>query len=290
MRLASGVTALGMRLAPARSRVECSTGREVRVTFPPCFVHARPGVSSLRHGLRNRSGRIVGAPSQQTRGAIRHGGRCGGAPSAARGGHPSHGASANEWGRRVREDSSVDVDAAAAALVESHVKLARLQGAALGAALTGLELSPVLGPAGELTAGAAALGIAADVTTLAWIQARLALHRAAIHGQDASKVDVRLGELAVFFGVAEVMHSAGYASARVAGKAGARLTHRHLRGDALAAVKAVARMGGVKFTRKRMLELLPLVNVPVLAASNGIVVRRLGAKARNYYRTLPVGA
>jgi hypothetical protein len=77
------------------------------------------------------------------------------------------GASANEWGRRVREDSAADVDAAAAAIVESHVKLARLQGAVLGGALTGLELSPVLGPAGELTAGAAALGIAADVTTLA---------------------------------------------------------------------------------------------------------------------------
>jgi hypothetical protein len=39
-----------------------------------------------------------------------------------------------------------------------------------------------------------------------------------------------------------------------------------------------------------MLELLPLVNVPVLAASNSVVVRRLGAAARNYYRTLPVGA
>jgi uncharacterized protein (DUF697 family) len=199
------------------------------------------------------------------------------------------GAGANEWGRRVREDSAVDVDAVAAAIVESHVKLARLQGAALGAALTGLELSPVLGPAGELTAGAAALGIAADVTTLAWIQARLVLHLAAVYGHDASKADSRLGELSVFFGVTELMHSAGHATAGVARKAGVRLTLRHLRGDALIAVKAVARMGGIKFTRKRMLELLPLVNVPVLAASNGVVVRRLGAKARNYYRTLPVG-
>jgi hypothetical protein len=199
------------------------------------------------------------------------------------------GAGANEWGRRVREDAAVDVDAEAAAIVASHVRLARLQGAALGAALTGLELSPVLGPAGELTAGAAALGIAADVTTLAWIQARLVLHLAALYGHDASKVDSRLGELSVFFGVAQLMHSAGYATAGVAKKAGTRLTLRHLRNDALVAVKAVARMGGVKFTRKRMLELLPLVNVPILAASNGVVVGRLGAKARNYYRTLPVG-
>lgn len=116
------------------------------------------------------------------------------------------------------------------------------------------------------------------------------LHLGAVYGHDASKVDVRLGELAVFFGVTELMHSAGYATAGVARKAGARLTLRHLRGNALVAVKAVARMAGVKFTRKRMLELLPLVNVPVLAVSNGIVVRRLGAKARSYYRTLPVGA
>lgn len=200
------------------------------------------------------------------------------------------GASANEWGRRVREDSAVDVEAAAAAIVESHVKLARLQGAALGAALTGLEVSPVLGPAGELTAGTAVLGIAADVTTLAWIQARLLLHLAAVYGHDASNVDSRLGELAVFFGVTELMHRAGHATARVAGKAGARLTLRHLRGDVLLAVKAVFRMVGIKFTRKRMLELLPLVNVPVLAATNGVAVRRLGAKASSYYRTLPVGA
>jgi len=134
------------------------------------------------------------------------------------------------------------------------------------------------------------LGIAADVTTLAWIQARLVLHLAAIYGHDASKADLRLGELAVFFGVAELMHNAGYGGARVVNKAGARLTVRYLRTDALAAVKAVARMGGVKFPRTRMLELLPLVNVPVLAASNGVVVGRLGAKAKNYYRTLPVDA
>lgn len=189
----------------------------------------------------------------------------------------------------MREESAADIDAAATAVVESHIKLARLQGAALGAAMTGLELSPVLGPAGELPAGAAALGIVADVTTLAWLQARLVLHVAAIYGHDASRVDLRLGELAVFFGVAELMHSAGYATAGVARKAGTRLTLRHLRGDALIAVKAVARMGGVKFTRKRMLELLPLVNIPILAASNGAVVKRLGAKATNYYRTLPVG-
>jgi hypothetical protein len=199
------------------------------------------------------------------------------------------GDSANAWASRVREQSAADINAAAAAVVESHVKLARLQGAALGAALTGLELSPMLGPAGELPGGAAALGIVADVTTLVWLQARLVLHVAAIYGHDASRVDMRLGELAVFFGVAELMHSAGYATAGVARKAGARLTLRHLRGDALVAVKALARMGGVNFTRKRMLELLPLINVPILAASNGAVVKRLGAKATNYYRTLPVG-
>ena len=55
-------------------------------------------------------------------------------------------------------------------------------------------------------------------------------------------------------------------------------------------VDTIARMGGVKFTRKRMLELLPLVNVPVLSASNGIAVGHLGTKARDYYRALPVGA
>jgi hypothetical protein len=200
------------------------------------------------------------------------------------------GASANDWGRRVREDPTADVEAVVAAMVTSYVKLARLQGAVLGAAVTGLELSPVLGPAGELTAGAAALGIAADVTTLGWIQARLVLYLAAVYGHDASKVDSRLGELAVFFGVAELMHRAGHATAGVATTAGVRLTKRHLRGEVLVAVKALLRMVGVKFTRTRMIELVPLVNVPVLAASNGMTVRRLGAKARNYYRTLPTGA
>jgi hypothetical protein len=195
---------------------------------------------------------------------------------------------ANTWASRVRAPGA-DIDAAARALLESHVKLARLQGAALGAALTGLEVSPLFGPAGELPAGAAALGIVADVTSLVWLQARLVLHLAALHGHDASNVDLRLRDLAEFFGVSELMHRAAYATAGVARKSGSRLRLRHLRGDAVTAVKAVARMGGVKFTRKHALELVPLLNVPFLAASNGAVVKRLGAKATTYYRTLPGG-
>lgn len=124
------------------------------------------------------------------------------------------------------------------------------------------------------------------MTALAWIHARLVLHLAAVYGHDASKVDSRVASWRCS-SASPSMHSAGHAAAGVATTAGVRLTKRHLRGEVLVAVKALLRMVGLKFTRTRMIQLVPLVNVPVLAASNGIAAGRLGAKARNYSRTLP---
>jgi len=199
------------------------------------------------------------------------------------------GGSANTVAGRGRAWSTDDVEAVAASMIRSHARLARLQGATLGAALTGLELSPMFGPAGELPASAAVLGIVTDITSIAWLQARLLLHLAALYGHDASDVDARLRELGIFFGVTELMQQAGRATGRVAETAGKRLILRHLRGDGLVAIKALFRMVGIKFTKKRLLEVVPLVNVPVFAVTNSRTVTQLGEQARAYFRDLPPG-
>ncbi|MGI8530063.1 MAG: hypothetical protein ACR2KO_11350 [Geodermatophilaceae bacterium] len=189
---------------------------------------------------------------------------------------------------RNHEHSPADIDDLVARVIKSHVRLARSEGASVAATMTAAEVGTAFGTAGTLTAGTAVAGLVGDLAGLAWIQTRMVLTLAAIHGHDPQEA-TRYNELMSLMGLYGAPQTD--ATAKAAGKGARRvfkrLILRHLKGDNLKAIKAMFDMVGIKFTRTGVIKILPFVNVPVSAVLNGAAAHRLGQKADAYYRTLP---
>lgn len=181
-----------------------------------------------------------------------------------------------------------DVEHLVEKVINAHVQLARTEGAAAAIALTAVEVTTVVGTAGQLTPPAAIAGLAGDLIGLAWIQIRMVLLIASLYGHDPVDPD-RAKELLTLMGVYgppqvnRSVKAAGEGAQRVS----RRLLLRHLRGDTLNSVKALFRMVGINFNRSGVVKALPVVNVPISTFVNGSATRALGRKARSYYRTLP---
>lgn len=182
-----------------------------------------------------------------------------------------------------------DVEAHVDRLIKSQLRLARAQGAGAGAVVTATELSAlVTGPAAVGALGTVVLG---DMAILASLQVRLSLMIAAAYGHSMDDIDARLGEILS-------LHSLEFATSRAAAPAaaqagqrvGRRLLERYLRGNLLQALKSVFRLVGIKFSRAAMVRGLPYLNIPANATVADLTTRRTAAKARSYYRTLPVWA
>ncbi len=172
-------------------------------------------------------------------------------------------------------------------VIEAHTMLARGQGALVASGLTAAEVTSVVGTAGATTPAVVGLGILTDLAGLAWIQVRMVLIIAALHGFDPTH-SYRVKELGALMGLngpvpTEVIaEMAGRRVPRVL----KRLVLRHLKGDVLKAVKSMFRLVGINFARSVLVKQLPLVNIPVSMVINGSATAALGRKALKYYDNL----
>jgi hypothetical protein len=204
-------------------------------------------------------------------------------------GHKAVAMPSARYSERLRAaDTKVSTDELVDRVVRAHVMLARSEGAAAGGATSAAEVTTVVGSGGTLTLPAAVVITAADLTALAWIQLRMVLIIAALHGHDASD-PARLREFLSLQGASGALGAPGAArpAAAGAGRVAARLINRHLRGPALATIKSLFRAAGINFARAGLLRQLFVLNIPINAAFNDVATRRLANKARSFYRTSP---
>jgi hypothetical protein len=170
-------------------------------------------------------------------------------------------------------------------VIRAHTLLARGQGLAVASSLTAAEVGSLVGTAGTLTPAAVATGVMADLTGLAWIQIRMVLVIAALHGFDPRHPD-RVRELGALMGLASAAQGVAEPVKKGAPKVLKRLTLRHLKGENLKAVKAMFDLVGIKFARSGLIKQLPLVNIPISVAVNGAATKSLGKRALSYYKDL----
>lgn len=193
---------------------------------------------------------------------------------------------ADRYAQDIR--GQAEVEELVARVISSHRKLARLEGVTAGAAVSFAEMTTIVGSAGTLTLPAAAVTLTGDLVGLAWIQVRMTLVIAALHGHNPRDGD-RVQELLMLTGVYGAGPAGGASKAAAEGsqRVAKRLIMRHLRGDALKTVTQLFRFVGIKFSRAGLLRALPMVNMPINAVVNDQATSALGAKAADYYRTLP---
>lgn len=109
---------------------------------------------------------------------------------------------------------------------------------------------------------------------------------AAAYGHDPAAPD-RAREVLTLQGFAFAAGASGPAVAKASVRPLERLLLRHLRDESLAAVKAMFRFVGIRFTRTGLLKVLPVINVPAGSVVSDLTTRTVGRQAREYYRTLP---
>lgn len=170
-------------------------------------------------------------------------------------------------------------------VIRAHTLLARGQGLAVASSLTAAEVGTVVGSAGTLTPATVAAGMMADLTGLAWIQIRMVLIIAALHGFDPRHPD-RVKELGALMGLTSAAQGMAEPVKKGAPKVLKRLTLRYLKGDNLKAVKAMFDLVGIKFYRTALVKQLPLVNIPISVVVNGAATKSLGKRALSYYKDL----
>lgn len=150
------------------------------------------------------------------------------------------------------------------------------------------EMTTLVGSAGVLTLPAAAVTLTGDLIGLAWIQTRMVLIIAALHGHDP-RDPARVKELLILSGVYGAGPATMAADAAAAGgqRVGKRLLLRYLKGDALRNLTQLFRYVGINVSRAGLIRGLPLVNMPVNAIVNDRATAALGRRAQKYYSTLP---
>jgi hypothetical protein len=163
-------------------------------------------------------------------------------------------------------------------------RLARTEGFVAGVSLTASELTSVFGTAGVLTIPSVVLNLAADLTTLAWIQTRMVLEIAALHGHDLNAQDDLVRDVlqlwAPHHAVAPMAAPWGKGLQRV----GRRVLERYLKGPALKSLTQLFRIVGIKFTRAGLIRALPGLNIVANVAVNDQSTKMLGKRADAYFR------
>ena len=191
----------------------------------------------------------------------------------------AHSRGAAEHAAHLRT-SGTSLEQAARQTVQLHTRMARAQGATAGAAITALETTSLWGSAGTLTLPAAAAGLAADLTSLAWIQARMVLHLAALHGFDPYDGQARIRDLMSLWGIDDVDYLVEGGRTAWVRKAARRVA------SPTARLRALVRMVGLRSITKRI---IPLVNVPLTSAANARTTAALGNDAMVHFVALAGG-
>ena len=143
-----------------------------------------------------------------------------------------------------------------------HVRLARLEGGALG-----------LG--GVFT-------VAPDVVALLWIQSRMVFYIAAAYGYDP-RHPMRPAEYLALQGLYDTPAEAREALDGVGKRMAQAMAEHALRGRNTEALHLrLAKYAAQRVARRYAGKLIPLVGAPIGAVRNGAVTKQLGAKALNY--------
>lgn len=171
--------------------------------------------------------------------------------------------------------AGVDITAEIRRTVQQHTRMARAQGATAGAAITALQATSLWGSAGTLTVPAAMAGLAADLTSLAWVQARMVMHVAALSGFDPYDAAARMADLLQLWGIDEQGHLAQGGRAAWARRTATRVA------NPVARLRTLLRMVGLRSFARRV---VPLLNVPLTSAANARATTVLGNDAIIRYR------
>jgi len=138
--------------------------------------------------------------------------------------------------------------------------------------------------AGTGTAGL--LGLPVDLVLLAWLQNRLVLSVAAAYGHDMDDHLDRAADLLMIQGVHNSREVAKKTLINATQKQLTKIILKHLRKEALVAVKQLFKVVNIKFTRKALLEKgVPLVAIPISAGINDVSTRLLANQAIKFYDT-----
>jgi hypothetical protein len=144
-----------------------------------------------------------------------------------------------------------------------HVRLSRLEGAALGIG-------------GAITAGP-------DLVALLWIQSRMVFYIAAAHGFDP-RHPMRPAELLALQGVYPTAAEARQALDGVGKRMAVAMAERAMRSDRNEAIQArLARYAAKRLARRYAGRLVPFLGAPIGAVQNAAATKELGRKALAYY-------
>jgi hypothetical protein len=147
--------------------------------------------------------------------------------------------------------------------VRKHVRLARLEGAALGAG-------------GVFTA-------APDIVSLVWIQSRMVFYVAAALGHDP-RDPMRPAELLVLYDLYESREHARAALDGVGKHLAQAAAEKALRGSDRSALHVrLAKYLAKRMTRHYAGRFVPLIGAPIAAVQNGAATKQLGRQALTYY-------
>ena len=147
-------------------------------------------------------------------------------------------------------------------VVRTHVRLARLEGGALG-----------LG--GGFTA-------AADLVALVWIQSRMVFFVAAAYGYEP-RHPMRPAELLALHGLYDTPAQAREALDGVGKRLGQALVERSLSGKNEAVTTRLIKFAGKRVATRYAGRLIPFIASPISAVQNAAATKELGRAATAYY-------
>lgn len=185
------------------------------------------------------------------------------------------GQQARDYAERVRREHPDATNRELADMVKTrHARLARMAGATAGVPST---VWPLAG---------SAIALLPDVGSLAWIQSRMVVHIAAVHGHDTTDRETA-AEMLILQGIYNTTEAANRALTQTSKRVATRVVNRYVKGGTLLLLKQLFRYVGIKFTRTGLLKAVPFVAVPINAGVNEVATRSRGNRAIKYYGLEP---
>ncbi|MFE6506950.1 hypothetical protein ACFVDI_10295 [Nocardioides sp. NPDC057767] len=184
-----------------------------------------------------------------------------------------------------REEPGFDPEAYVDELIRKHRRLARLQGAGGGAMIAVAEVPALIGGPAAVVA-AAGTAILGDLVALAWIEQRMVMHIAAAYGHDL-KDPARIDEFLRLAGVDLLFDGGGTAAGAAGSRFGVRAATQWATRKTVQATRSMAQLVGARVARRVVLRGIPVLNIPIGVVLSDTATKRLGRRAREFYRARP---
>ncbi|MFE6645398.1 hypothetical protein ACFVJS_02465 [Nocardioides sp. NPDC057772] len=193
-----------------------------------------------------------------------------------------------EIAQKVAEDRAepgFDADAYVDELIRKHRWFARAQGAGGGAMIAVAEIPALIGGPAAVAA-AAGTAILGDLVALAWIEQRLVMHIAAAYGHDLED-PARVDEFLRLAGVDLLFDGGGSAAGAAGSRFGVRAASQWAARKTIQATRSMAQLVGARVARRVVLRGIPVLNIPLGVVLSDTATKRLGRRAREFYRARP---